>query len=245
MKAKVSTPAVSDPIGEATLEIMSRATRYNRWIAELIAPHLGDRILEVGAGIANMTQWLVPKEYVVATDPDPAYLAVLKDTMSEHRNVAVRSLKLPDVSPSWKDERLDTAILLNVLEHIEEDKESLANLADVLVPGGRVVIFVPAVPALYGTIDKGLSHFRRYSASQLQDTIEQAGLELKHIRYCNFVGMFGWWFYSRIARRKVLPSLQVRLFDLLVPVLSRVEERVTPPVGQSLLAVAESRRGVE
>ncbi len=228
----------SDPIGEETLHIMSRAPRYNRWVARLIQPYLGNRVLEVGAGIANMTPFLLPREYVVATDPDPAYLAVLEQRMKREETVAVRSLKLPRMAEDWKEERLDTAVLLNILEHVEEDQESLNNLAGILVPGGRIVIFVPAVPALHGSLDKGLSHFRRYSARQLRDKLERAGLEIEELRYCNFVGMFGWWFYSRIIRRKVLPAFQVRVFDLLVPILSRIEGVVPPPIGQSLLAVA-------
>ena len=242
MNEKVRAIVTGDPVGEETLQIMSQAPRYNRWVARLIGPYLGNRILEVGAGIANMTQWLVPKEYVVATDPDPAYLSVLREQMREHPNVTIRSLKLPSVSPAWREENLDTAILLNVLEHVEEDVASLANLSAVLAPPGRIVIFVPAVPAIYGSLDRGLSHYRRYSARQLCETIEQAGLVLKDIRYCNFIGMFGWWFYSRVARRKVLPRLQVRLFDFIVPYLSWIEDRVTPPIGQSLLAVAEAKR---
>jgi SAM-dependent methyltransferase len=227
----------SDPIGEETLQIMSHAGRYNRWIAELIQPHLGQRVLEVGAGIANMTPFLLPREYVVATDPDPAYLSVLEQLMRDESSVVVKPLKLPNMSESWKDEKLDTAVLLNILEHVEEDDASLANLANALQPGGRIVIFVPAVPALYGSLDKALSHFRRYSAKQLSAKLEAAGLEVEVMRYQNFVGMFGWWFYSRIVRRQVLPGFQVRMFDLLVPVLSRIERLIPPPVGQSLLAV--------
>ncbi|HSG80661.1 MAG TPA: methyltransferase [Gemmatimonadota bacterium] len=232
----------SDPIGEETLHIMSRAPRYNRWVAQLIQPYLGNRVLEVGAGIANMTPFLLPREYVVATDPDPAYLAVLEQRMQGEETVVVRSLKLPQMTSDWKAERLDTAVLLNILEHVEEDQESLDNLASILMPGGRIVIFVPAVPALHGSLDEGLSHFRRYSARQLRGKLQKAGLEVEELRYCNFVGMFGWWFYSRVIRRNVLPGFQVRLFDLLVPILSRIERVITPPLGQSLLGVARKGR---
>jgi SAM-dependent methyltransferase len=233
-----SIKTVADPIGETTLRIMSEAARYNRWIGQLIQPYLGTRILEVGAGIANMTQLLLPGKYVVASDPDPAYLAVLREAMRAHPNVAVRSLKLPRVAPAWATEKLDTAVLLNILEHVEEDVESLENLGKILAPPARVVIFVPAIPRLYGSLDRALGHYRRYSSEELRDKIQQAGLVLEHLRYCNFVGMFGWWFYSRVARRKILPAFQVRIFDRLVPILARFERRWEPFRGQSLLAVA-------
>jgi SAM-dependent methyltransferase len=231
-------PSVRDPIGETTLRIMSGAGNYNRWLAELIQPYLGTRILEVGAGIANMTQWLLPGKYVVATDPDPAYLAVLRENMRAHPNVAIRSLKLPWVGSEWAAEKLDTAVLLNILEHVEEDVKSLENLGKILAAPARVVIFVPAMPRLYGSLDRALGHYRRYSDRELRDKIRQAGLVLEHLRYCNFVGMFGWWFYSKVARRKLLPAFQVRIFDHLVPLLARAERRFEPVRGQSLLAVA-------
>ena len=231
---------VADPIGEATLRIMSRAPRYHRWIAQLIEPYLGDRVLEVGAGVANMTRWLVGDRHVVATDPDPAYLRVLRSRLEGQPNVEVRPLRLPDVDESWKAERLDTAVLLNILEHVDEDVESLVALAAVLTPGARVVIFVPAMPALYGTLDRALSHFRRYSVPELRQKLETAGLEVQLMRYCNMPGIFGWWFHSRITKREILPALQVRLYDFLVPVVSRLERAITPPWGQSLLAVART-----
>ncbi|MDH3217739.1 MAG: SAM-dependent methyltransferase, partial [Candidatus Krumholzibacteria bacterium] len=124
------------------------------------------------------------------------------------------------------------------LEHVEEDVESLENLGKILAAPARVVIFVPAIPRLYGSLDRALGHYRRYSDQELRDKIQQAGLVLEHLRYCNFVGMFGWWFYSRVARRKILPAFQVRIFDRLVPILARVESRWDPVRGQSLLAVA-------
>jgi SAM-dependent methyltransferase len=229
---------VADPIGETTLKIMSGAGNYNRWIGKLIQPYLGTRILEVGAGIANMTHWLLPGKYVVATDPDPAYLAVLREAMRDHPNVVIRSLRLPTVAAEWAAEKLDTAVLLNILEHVNEDVESLENVGKILAPPARVVIFVPAIPRLYGSLDRALGHYRRYSGEELRDKIQQAGLVLEHLRYCNFVGMFGWWFYSRVAQRQILPAFQVRIFDQLVPILARMESRLQPVRGQSLLAVA-------
>lgn len=234
---------VTDPIGEATLRIMSQAPRYHRWIAELIQPYLGQRVLEVGAGIANMTRWLVGGRHVVATDPDPAYLRVLHRRLQDVPDVEVRPLRLPDVDESWRAERLDTAVLLNILEHVDEDVESLTNLAAVLSPGARVVIFVPALPALYGTLDRALSHFRRYSESELRRKLETAGLDVQEMRYCNMLGTIGWWFHSRVTKRDVLPLLQVRLFDLLVPIIARLERMIEPPWGQSLLAVARTPDG--
>lgn len=238
MKDTLAEPC--DPVGEATLEIMAEAGRYNAWMADIIAPHLGNRVLELGAGIGNMTRCFVGKERVVVSDPDPAYLRVLRQRMASHPNVSVTQVALPRVPRELQEERLDTAVLLNVLEHVDEDVASLVALAGTLVPGGRVVIFVPAMPSLYGTLDRALSHFRRYSAGGLTRVLQDAGLRVERMRYYNALGAAGWWFNSRVVKREILPRRQVMLFDRLVPLISAVEDRVAPPRGQSLLAVART-----
>lgn len=228
-----------DPIGEATLEIMADANRYNLWMANIIAPHLGNRVLELGAGIGNMTRCFLGRERVVVSDPDPAYLRVLEERMRVHPSVSVVRVALPDVPASLVDERLDTAVLLNVLEHVKEDVASLEALRRMMVPGGRVVIYVPAMPLLYGTLDRALSHFRRYSAKGLRSVLHEAGLQVEHMRYYNALGAVGWWFNGRIAKKEILSRRQVMLFDRLVPAIAAVEDRIAPPLGQSLLAVAK------
>jgi SAM-dependent methyltransferase len=220
---------------------MSGAPRYHRWIARLIRPHLGRRILEVGAGIANMTPWLLDGERVFATDPEPEYIEILRKHLGGYPNVSVRALRLPDVAESWRAERLDTVVLVNVLEHVVQDVESLRSLAGALVPGGRVVVFVPAMPVLYGSLDRALGHVRRYRPRELREAFERAGIEVERVRYYNLLGMLGWGFYSRVLRREILPALGVRIFDALVPLLARVEELVPVPIGQSLLVIGRVR----
>lgn len=241
MSEGIPTLGARDPIGARTLQIMRRAERYNRWVARLIEPYLGRRVLEIGAGIANMTPWLLGCEHVVATDPEPEYLEVLRRRLAAQRNVEVRPLRLPDVPQEWHEDRLDTVVLLNVLEHVEEDVQSLANLARILQPGARVVVFVPAVPALYGSLDRALGHVRRYTAKGLRTVFSEAHLEVERLRYYNVLGMLGWWFYGRVLGREILPAFEVGLFDRLVPVVARIEGFVRPPRGQSLLAVGRVR----
>lgn len=237
MREEIRWEGAADPVGARTLQIMAAAPRYNRWIARLIRPHLGRRILEVGAGVANMTPWLLEAERVFATDPEPEYLVVLQRRLAAYPNVSVRALRLPEVTESWRAERLDTVVLLNVLEHVVQDVESLRNLARALVAGGRVVVFVPAMPLLYGSLDRALGHVRRYRPRDLREAFERAGIVLERLRHYNVLGMLGWAFYSRVLQRKILPALGVRIFDAFVPVLARVEELVPAPIGQSLLAV--------
>src|SRR5262249_24342991 len=140
----------SDP-GYQTLLRLSRAERYNRWMFRQIAPYLGRRVLEIGSGLGNLTRYLVGRDLVVATDVNPRYLRMLSNTFEAHTRVRLQSLDLADFDPqslaAWQ---LDTVVCLNVLEHIEDDGQALRRLHQSLVPGGRLVLLVPAHRWLYG-----------------------------------------------------------------------------------------------
>jgi SAM-dependent methyltransferase len=132
---------------------------------------------------------------------------------------------------------VDTVVCLNVLEHIEDDVATLADLYAVLPAGGRLVLIVPALARLYGTLDVHLHHFRRYEKAELEEKVRNAGFALEDCRFLNRPGILGWYLNGKILRRRVLPSGQLAAFRLLLPLLKR-EEANPPPVGMSLLAIA-------
>src|SRR2546426_1068103 len=107
-------------------------------------------------------------------------------------------------------------------------------------PGGRVVLIAPARRALHGTTDVASGHHRRYSREEIDAKLRAAGLEVEHVSYFNLLGVVGWWLNARVLRRRSVPGLQARLNDRLVPLL-RLERRLKPPVGMSLLAVGRAR----
>src|SRR5213076_2086419 len=119
---------------------MAAAPRYNRWMFDRLRPWVGRRVLEIGAGIGNMSAFLVDQtrvERVVLTDTEPDYLGRLRERFARRSQVSVAELRLPAVSPALVAERLDTVVCLNVLEHIEDDRASLRAMHDLLQPGGR------------------------------------------------------------------------------------------------------------
>src|SRR5204862_182599 len=140
-------PEAADQVGAATLERMAAAPRYNRWMFDRLRPWVGRRVLEIGAGIGNMSAFLVDQtrvERVVLTATEPDYLGRLRERFARRSQVSVAELRLPAVSPALVAERLDTVVCLNVLEHIEDDRASLRAMHDLLQPGGRLVLVVPA-----------------------------------------------------------------------------------------------------
>jgi glycosyltransferase involved in cell wall biosynthesis len=226
----------ADP-GYQTLLRLSRAERYNRWMFRQIAPHLGDRVLEIGSGIGNLTRYLVGRDLVVATDLNSRYLRMLANTFEAHTRVRLQTLDLAAFDPgSLAALRLDTIVCLNVLEHIEDDRQALARLHQSLVPGGRLVLLVPAHRWLYGAIDKAIHHYRRYGRRDLTARLEEAGFRVEHMAFFNRLGVLGWWLNSVVLRRTRVPGVQARLTNLLVPFM-RAESALPLPCGLSLIAV--------
>ena len=236
------TPPVSrDLTGAATLECMAAAPRYNRWMFDRLRPWVGRRVLEIGAGIGNMSAFLVDRtrvERVVLTDTEPDYLGRLRERFAGRLHVSVAELRLPAVSPSLAAERLDTVVCLNVLEHIEDDRASLRAMHDLLQPGGRLVLLVPSLRALYGTLDEALGHFRRYVPAELSEKLGAAGFRIRHLEYFNLAGVPGWWVAGRVLRRRLIPTGALRWYEALVP-LFRLERLLPWRIGQSLIAIGE------
>ncbi len=230
-----------DRVGAATLEHMAAAPRYNRWMFERLRPWVGRRVIEIGAGIGNMSAFLADRERLVLTDTEDYYLGRLRARFGGERHVAVAELRLPAVEPRLQAERLDTVVCLNVLEHIEDDRASLRAMHDLLEPGGRLVLLVPALRALYGTLDQALGHFRRYARRELATKFREAGFQLRHLEYFNLAGVPGWWFAGRVLRRRLIPTGALRWYEALVP-LFRLERLLPWRIGQSLIAIGEVPR---
>jgi SAM-dependent methyltransferase len=233
--------AAADRIGAATLERMAAAPRYNRWMFERLRPWVGRRVLEIGAGIGNMSAFFADRERVILTDTEDYYLRRLRERFAGESHVTVTALRLPAVAPSLKAERLDTVVCLNVLEHIEDDRGSLAAMHHLLEPGGRLVLLVPSLRVLYGTLDEALGHFRRYTPQELSAKLAGAGFRVRHLEYFNLAGVPGWWFTGRVLRRRLIPTGALRWYEALVP-LFRLEWLLPWRVGQSLIAIGEVPR---
>ncbi len=229
----------SEAGGYVTLERMGRLSQYNGWIWDSIEPYVGDRVLEVGAGIGNMTRVLYGRELIVATDVELPYLHMLRNRFSRNPTIKVEKLDLnSDDCLALQHYSFDTVVCLNVLEHIEDHEGALQRLFEILKPGGRLVLFVPADQKLFGTMDAQVGHFRRYSREELQQLMESAGFTTEMITYRNVFGRFGWWLNGRLLKRTHLPAGQSRVFDLFVPLLRRLEPS-SPSKGLSLIAVGK------
>ncbi len=220
----------TDP-GAVILHSLAGTRRFNKWMAETIRPWLGSRVLELGAGIGNMTQHLArSRKLYVATDLDEEHLARLRVRFQSRPNLRSAICDLRDPADfAALGGGFDTVVCLNVLEHIEDDLRGLRNIRSALQPGGRAIVLVPQDQSIYGTLDKVLGHYRRYSAGQLRARMEEAGFRFERMLEFNRVTRPGWWLNGRILKRQDFGAFQLRAFDWLVPVWRRLDTALPWP----------------
>jgi len=231
----------------ADLEVMSDAENYVRWIfSELVAPHLGRSVLEIGSGIGTFSTR-------IAADPKVKQLTCVEIDLScsatAREALAAADVRKPVehivgdylTTPLPKDE-YDTALLINVLEHLQDDRAAVRKVRSELRMDGTLVIFVPAFGLLMSDLDRRLGHYRRYTTASLRQLLEGAGFTVSTLRYYNLAGFLGWLWRFRIRGSTAQSPALVRFFDRRVlPVQLLVERALRLPVGQSVYAVAKKR----
>ena len=231
------TDRSAEPRTYLQLRRRGRLRRYNRWVWERLQPFIGQRVLEAGAGNGTMTRFLYGRELIVATDKETPYVDRLRNAFRRRPGVEVERFDLEaDDAARLAQHRFDTVTCINVLEHTTDDVRALRTAFELLVPGGRVVIFVPAGQSLYGSMDRGIGHQRRYEKEELIAKLKDAGFEVEHVSYQNRVAKLAWWLNAKLFGRRALPAAQSRMFDLMVPML-RALEGSNPSSGLSLIAV--------
>lgn len=226
-----------DEIGGRILHRLERAQRFNEWLAGTVRPWIGDRVLEIGAGIGNITQQLIPRDRYVASDVNQSYLRYLRNMAAAkpYLRVAEVDLEVPS-SFDGHEGAFDTVVCLNVLEHVQDPMVALRNIGRALLPGGRVVLYVPQHPSLYSPLDEGLGHRCRYDQGALREELQTNGFTVEHMEDFNRVSMPAWWWNGRIIGKRDFGRWQLKLFDILVP-LFKVTDRFVPWPGLGIIAV--------
>ena len=223
-------------IQEEVLEGLAMAKNHRKWFVAFATPHLGDDPIEVSAGLGDYAaEWLEHVPRMTLTEADAGRLLALKERFSANREVAVRELMLPSDSTGSHS----AAVSYNVLEHIEDDIGALRTMRGLVRPGGYVIIVVPAFPFAMGPADIATGHVRRYTRKTMRAALLAADLEIEKLHSANSLGRIGYYVSTCLLKQKPGPGLMVKFYDSTVAPVTRLMERaVTPPFGQSVIAIA-------
>jgi SAM-dependent methyltransferase len=225
--------------GRGFLNSLTGTPQYLSWLTRVVRPHLGDTVLEIGAGLGNMTGRLMGKKLrYVAGEKDPLYLHALRNRFLRTPNVTVCSIdpeKPVDFEP-WR-EQFESVLCMNLLEVVADPKSVISSLASCLSPGGAMIVLVPQGKALFGALDKGMGTKRRFSPEEMHEIFGGIGLKVENEQQINKLGALGWWFSSRVLGRDHISRPALKLWDKSVWLL-RLIDGLLPWQGLSLVVAA-------
>jgi SAM-dependent methyltransferase len=215
-----------EPYGRAFLNNLTGTPQYLSWLARVLRPHLGDTVLELGAGIGNIAGRLMGRRLqYVAAKKDPLYLHALRNRFLRTPNVSVLQLD-PDRPEDFENAGgpFDTVLCVNVLEYAADPAKLIESAGGILKPGGRIIVLVPQSPALFSSLDTKLGYQRRFSR-------RGSG------RCWTNTDLRWWWLFGKVLRRGRISKVMLKIFDKTVWFWRRVDGLLPWP-GLSLVIVA-------
>lgn len=232
----------SDALYEAwDLEALAGIPNYQAWILDGFRPYLRGRAVEIGAGTGTFSGCLLAHvERLELVEPALNLTGSLERAFAGNPAVTVIAGSAEDYLAKAAPQSRDCVVMINVLEHLADDRGAIGGLFRLLAPGGHLLVFVPALSWLFGAMDVALGHHRRYHKPALAGIVADAGFRVVEARYFDALGVLPWWLVHTLgARTRFSPGLS-RLYDrLAVPFGRLVESVVTPPFGKNVLLVAE------
>ena len=220
------------------------ARNYMDWIVGTLGPYLGRDILEVGIGHGSYYAYIGKLGNYRGVDIDPANVEASR-ARYPGGNFALADICSEEFRAEFQPGSVDTVVCCNVIEHIEDDNQAVANMANALVPFGHLLILVPALQQLYGDLDRLAGHHRRYDKPLMLKACAGAPVEILELRYFNPIGGLAWW-VNRFAKHRSLDgdavNAQIRIFDKYILPVSRIVDPLTRGFfGQSLICVARRK----
>ncbi len=228
---------------EALENIESAMPRLASWLYGSVSRKLGNHVLDAGAGLGTYTALLLQDQRtVIALENDPLFIEELQRRFGNNSLVSVYQGDLTDTNGLPGFPEVDSALCLNVLEHLENDLQALQNIRERVRPGGNLVALVPAYPWLFNRMDHALGHYRRYSQSSFLEKLKASGWTVERSFYFNVFSVLGWFVAGSILRRSRPGRDLAGILDFLIPLLSFLERHlVRGKAGLSLVAIC--RRG--
>ncbi len=221
------------------LEVFSHAHRWKAYYAGLVKRYLGKHVLEVGAGIGTTTEFLCSgvHESWTCLEPDPGLAEAIEERRRAGTLPPCCRVQIGTLAACGPEQKYDTILYIDVLEHIADDCGELRRAARHLAPGGHLIVLAPAHAWLFTPFDERIGHFRRYSRRSLRRV---APPELTRVRlaYLDSVGLLASAGNRLLLQSSMPTQRQIRFWDrLLVPASRRLDPVLRYNLGKSVLGV--------
>jgi SAM-dependent methyltransferase len=223
------------------LEILADLPNYYGWIIEKFKPWLRGHIMEIGAGIGTISKLIFDDaDQLVLVEPSAHLTDYLPPSITNSKKVSIYNQTLEQRLPQMTSQSCDTIIMVNVLEHVEDDGAAIKALHRVLKPGGHLLLFVPALQNLYSALDREHGHFRRYHLVPLEYKLSAHGFKIQDSRYFDIAGVLPWWLINTLGKKTTFNPAMARFYDrYFIPVTKFFERFISPPFGKNIMIVAE------
>ena len=224
-----------------TLEVISESHCYNLWIYNNIKNYIIGDVFDIGSGIGDIIQHYAQGSVrqIVASDYHKEMTDRLQSRFLNNNKYRIVQINIEQQGSHGmvKPETMDTITCINVLEHIENDVQALSNMNAFLKKNGTLILLVPALQSIYGTLDELVGHYRRYNKNNTRIKMEKSGFSVRKQFYMNFPGIMTWFIAGRILRHRAFSKNACKSLDKIVPVLEKIESVFPPFIGQSLITV--------
>ena len=220
------------------LDLFAAVRNWKSYWSGQVRPFITGSVLEVGAGIGSNTQFLDPGDTGrwLCLEPDPQLAERLKQRLTEIKTRRAYEAACGTVQ-SLGAEQFETILYIDVLEHIENDREELNAAALHLRPGGHIIVLAPAHQALFTPFDTAIGHYRRYNRRSLL-AIAPEGLHLKQMRYLDCCGLLASAANLLLLRQSLPTEAQLQFWDhWLVPASRVLDKAILYSLGKSILAI--------
>lgn len=226
-----------------TLLDLENFPEYYPMLLENVLVDIGNNVLEIGAGIGNLTPMLVDSDRVLCVEKNDTYLEYLRTRLKGYDGIELVNEDFLEWDNSG-GKLFDTAISVNVLEHINDDDRFLKKIMDALEPGGKLITVVPAHKFLYSQYDRSIGHFRRYSKGELKTRLEEAGFTSINCFYTNMAGALGWFTFMKLLRQKNVNRIS-NFSKGVIKLSFDIEKLIPVPFGLSVVSVAQKPHDTE
>jgi SAM-dependent methyltransferase len=221
------------------LDLFAHATNWKKYWASKIQPYLTGNVLEVGAGLGANTEFLKSDHVSSWTclEPDPELVHRMRANFMAQPRCADCHVETGTTATLGSKLQFDAVLYIDVLEHIEKDREELARASRLLRSGGKIIVLAPAHQWLYTPFDRAIGHFRRYDRSSLS-ACSPSDCDIVKLVYLDSAGMLAS-MGNRLFLQQAMPELkQILFWDRFLVPPSRLLDRLTLQlIGKSILGI--------